>query len=146
MGLGTYLPDEVTLVACGIPISGFAEGTFITVEYNEDAFTLANGSDGESTRTRTGNNSGTIAFVLMQSAQVNGLLAALHTIDKTTPGGDGIAPSFIKDNSGTLLNQTLVAAEKSWIRKMANVEFANEQTGREWTIESNDLLVAVGGN
>lgn len=140
--LGTYYPDQVSLQACGIPISGFAPGTFITVEYNEDAFTLQIGSDGEGCRTRSNNRSGKITFTLQQSSIANLALSALHNVDRRTPAGDGIAPSLIKDNSGT----TVISAEKSWILKMANVEFSNETTGREWVIETDDLNVLVGGN
>ena len=142
MPLRTYYPNEVSLIAVGLPISGFAPGTFISVEKNEDAFTLQVGSDGEGCRTRTNNFSGRITFTLQQSSALNDALSALHNIDTRSPSGDGVLPSFIKDNSG----RTLVAAENSWIVRQPTTEFANEAGTREWIIESDDLNMQVGGN
>lgn len=142
MALGTYDPAEVSLVAAGVPISGFAPGTFITVEYNEDAYSLTVGSAGDACRARTNNNSARITFTLLQSSISNPLLSAAHTLDRLTPAGDGVLPSGIKDNSGT----TLIAAESSWIVKYANVEFSNEVTNREWVIETDYLNTLVGSN
>lgn len=142
MALGTYDPAQVALVACGIPVSGFAKGTFITIEYNEEAFKLSIGSDGEGTRTRTNDNSARLTFVTTQTSASNPILSALHTLDKKTPSGDAIAPTLVKDNSGT----TLAAMELSWIVKDAKIEFADESTGREWIVETDNLDQLVGSN
>jgi hypothetical protein len=142
MALKTYYPDQVALVAAGVPCSGFMDGTFITVEYNEEAFALTTGVDRESCRTRLNDNSARFTFTLMQTSDSNALLSALHTLDKNSPNGDGIAPSFVKDNSGT----TLAAAETSWIVKSAPIVYAKEVQGREWVVETDFLTDLVGGN
>ena len=144
--LGNYLPDKVALVAVGIPVTGFAPGTFISVERNEDGFSLQVGSGKESCRTRTNNVSGRITFTLLQSSAVNLLLSAAHNVDMNSPAGDGIAPSLLNDLSGIPGANTIIAAEKSWIVKMPTVEFANEGGTREWVIETDDLNTSVGGN
>jgi hypothetical protein len=140
--LGTYYPDQVALIACGILVSGYASGTFITVERTEDSFKLQKGADGEGVRTRTNNRSGTITFTLLQSSLTNILLSALMTLDETSAGGDGILPSLLKDNSGT----TLAKAEESWLTKPSNIEYADDGTNREWVITCNALDTVVGGN
>jgi hypothetical protein len=140
--LGTYVPDEVSLIAVGIPITGFAPGTFISVEQNEDAFSLQVGSSGEACRTRTNNLSSRITFTLLQSSNDNLLLSAVFNSDQLSPAGDGILPTLIKDNSGT----TVIGAEKSWIVRMPTVEFANEGGTREWVIETDRINAVVGGN
>lgn len=142
MALGTYDPSQVTLIAAGVPVSGFAEGTFITAERNEDSFNLSVGSDGEACRTRTNNRSGRITFTLLQSSISNQLLAAVLNTDEITPAGDAIAPSMIKDNTGT----TLIMAETSWLVRPANVEYANEASNREWIVETDNLVMNIGGN
>jgi hypothetical protein len=142
MALKQFYIDQVSLVACGIPVSGFFEGDVITVEYNEEAFALSKGVDGENCRTRTNDNSARITFTLMQSADVNILLSALHNLDKTTPNGDGVLPSLVKDNSGT----TVIGCENSWIVKSAAVTYGREAKGREWIIETDFLNDLVGGN
>lgn len=140
--LKTYYPDEVALIAVGLPISGFAPGSFISIEKNEEAFSLQIGADSEGCRTRTNNFSGRITFTLQQSSALNDALSAIHNIDMRSPSGDGVLPSMIKDNSG----RTLVEAETSWIVKHPTVEFSNEATDREWIIESDNLNMQVGGN
>jgi hypothetical protein len=142
MALGTYDPAQVALIAVGVPVTGFAPGTFIVAERNEDSFNLTIGSDGEGCRTRTNNKSGRITFTLQQSSVTNVLLSAALLLDENTPAGDGILPSGVKDNTGT----TLVFAELSWLVKPSNVEYSNEATTREWIIETDNLQMGVGGN
>ncbi|NIQ91021.1 MAG: DUF3277 family protein [Nitrospinaceae bacterium] len=142
MGTKTYNPADVTLVFGGIIVDGYADGTFITVARNEDAFTLMIGSDGEACRAKSNNKSGTVVFTLMQSSLANDLLSAQFNLDELSPGGDGIAPLLMKDNSG----RTVVAAETAWIRKPADITFGREIENREWTIETNSLIMQGGGN
>jgi hypothetical protein len=142
MGVRNYDPKSVVAVFAGIPISGYAKGTFINISFNEDAFNLTVGADGEGCRAKTNNESAVIEFTLMQSSSVNDLLSAIHNLDKTSPGGDGIGPFLLKDLFGT----TIIAAEKAWIRKMADAGYANEPTDRVWTVETDFAVVNLGGN
>ena len=142
MPLRTYDPSQVTIVFAGIPISGFADGTFLSVEQNEDSFTLQIGTDGEGTRSKSNNRSGRVTLTLMQSSLANDLLASLHSVDLSSPGGDGIGPLLVKDNSG----RSLFTAEKAWIVKPPTGEFGREATSREWIIETDHLIQTHGGN
>ncbi len=142
MALHTYDPSQVTIIFAGVPVSGFGEGTFVSVERNEDSFALQVGADGEATRAKSNNRSGTVTVTLIQSSIVNDAFSALVALDENSPGGDGIGPLLIKDLSG----RTLVAAETAWIRKPATVEFAREATEREWVIETDRLNIFAGGN
>lgn len=142
MTLSTYDPDDVTLVFFGIPISGYADGTFVSVEFNEDSFTLAVGTDGDACRAKTSNGSGRATLTLMQSSKTNDALSAVHALDILTPSGDGIGPFLMKDNSGT----TLYAAEKAWIVKPPTTVFSREVESREWILESDKMVAHVGGN
>jgi len=140
--LGVYNPAEVAVIFAGAPLSGFADGTFVTVERNEDSYTLQVGTDGEQCRSKSNNKSGRITVTLMQSSQSNAILSAFHALDELSPNGDAIAPSLVKDNQGT----SLYAAEKSWIVKPASAEHGRESGSREWIIETGHLNVLVGGN
>lgn len=146
MALGKYDPSQVALIAVGVPVTGYAPGTFIVAERNEDSFNLTIGSDGEGCRTRTNNRSGRITFTLQQSSITNQLLSTALNLDENTPAGDGIAPSLIKDNTGLPTAQTFVNAPESWLVKPANVEYSNEATTREWIVETDNLIMNVGGN
>lgn len=138
----TYDPAQVSAIVAGIPLSGFAPGTFITVEQNEDSFSLTTGPDGDSCRAKSNNRSARVTFTLLQSSAVNDLLSALHNLDINSPSGDGIGPFLLKDNSGRTVN----AAEHCWIVKPANSSFGGEVENREWTVESDFMNHFVGGN
>lgn len=140
--LGTYNPDDVVLVLGAIIVTGYADGTFVNVERNEDSFSLTVGSDGEACRARTNNRSGRITFTLGQWSESNALLAALVTLDEESPNGDGIVPALVKDNSGTSLH----TAEKAWIVKPAASANSREPENREWVVETNHLVTVPGSN
>lgn len=140
--LKTYSAAEVSMVAGPIMITGMADGTMVKVSFNEDAFKLMIGADGDGVRSKSNNRSGKITFSLLQSSNANDALSALTNLDVASPNGDGIVPLMIKDNSG----RTLVSAEKAWIIKQADVEFAREAGNREWTFETDSLFVNNGGN
>lgn len=137
-----YNPKEVVIIFGPIIVTGFADGTFLSVEFNEDAFTLQVGTDGEGTRSKSNNESGRATFTLMQSSDSNDLLSALHGVDKSTPSGDGIVPLLIKDLQGTSLH----SAETAWIVKGPTNEYGREAGPREWVIETDNLVSVTGSN
>lgn len=139
MSIKTYDPDKVIVTFGGVPLSGYADGTFVNVERAEDAFTLSVGADGETARTRNLNKSGTITITLMQSSASNDLLSGAAIADEST--GLGIFPVMIKDMAGT----TLAIAANAWVKKMANAEFGKEHGDREWVLEADSITMHVGG-
>lgn len=142
MSLKVYDAKAVAMIFAGIPISGLADGTFVSIEQNEDSFGLTVGTDGEACRSKTNNRSGKVTFTLLQSSATNDLLSAVHLLDIATPNGDGIGPLLIKDGTG----RTLVEAQKAWIVKPPTAEFAREASSREWVVESDNLVQFHGGN
>lgn len=140
MALTNYDPAQVSVIFAGIPISGFADGTFVSIDQNEDSFALTIGSDGEGVRARSNNDSGRVTITLLQSSESNDLLSAAHNADKGT--GNGVAPLLIKDNTG----RTIIEANTAWIVRSPAQEFAREASSREWIIETNKLNQFVGGN
>lgn len=140
MTMRNYRAEDVAMVFFGIPITGLADGTFVKVSMNEDAFKLTMGTDGDSCRSATKNGSGRVEFTLGQWSRTNDLLSTVHTVDKLT--GDGVGPFLQKDNSGS----SLYAAENAWIVKSPEAENAREPTKRVWVIESDHMVMHVGGN
>lgn len=140
MTVKTYNPASVTIVVAGIPIEGFADGTFINVARRNPSWNLAIGSDGEGARARSNDNSGTITLTLMQSSASNDLLQQLFNLDENT--GDGVGPFLLVDGSG----RTLIDAESCWISTQAEAPFGREIENREWTIETDSLNFNLGGN
>lgn len=138
-----YNPDQVQVVIANIPVTeGLADGEFLRIEYDEDAFTLQVGTDGDATRSRSNNRAATITLTLMQSSPVNDALSALHNLDLNSPGGAGIGAFLCKDGSG----RSMFAAEKCWIQKMPAAVYGREAGPREWVIRTNRLDALHGGN
>lgn len=138
--LHTYNPAEVSTIVGAFNMQGFADGSFVTIEMNEDAWNLYVGSDGEGARSKSNNRSGTITIRLMQTSSSNEILSALYKSDDV--GDAGITNILIKDSSGS----TLAMAENAWIRKLPAVDFARESGEREWVFESDNIQVFVGSN
>lgn len=136
----TYDPALVVATWLGIPISGYADGTFIECERQTDTYSSQAGSGGEVARVRSRDRRGTITFTLMQSSPVNDLLSAALKSDELL--GNGVGPFMCKDLNGT----TLVMGSNAWGKKPPKVEFGKELGTRVWTLECEVLNETVGGN
>ncbi len=142
MSLKTYDPSHVSMFYGPIELQGFAQDAAITIEHDEDDWSLQVGVDGEGTRSKTSNKSATITASLMQSSVVNALLSAERELDINTPGGTGGHPLIVKDNSGT----SLFACETAWIQKPPTAELNREATAREWVFRTDRVDALHGGN
>lgn len=142
MAVKTYDPSQVAMFFGPIEMQGFAQDAAITVEHDEDDWTLVVGVDGEGTRSKTSNRSATVTVALMQSSATNALLSAARVLDQETPGGTGGKALLIKDNSGT----TLFSATTAWIQKPPTAELNREATTREWVFRTDNLVALHGGN
>lgn len=140
MAAKTYDPSQVAIIVGGFQITGFADGSFVTIARNADAFALYVGTDGEGTRAKSNNKSGRITLTLAQSSDSNAILSGIAAADELS--NNGIVPVLIKDNSGV----SLFAAETAWIVKSPDSEFGREVGTREWILETDNLAVFVGGN
>lgn len=137
-----YDPDQISIVLSGIPISGYADGEFVRIEKESDAFTDVVGTDGEVSRSKTRDDRGTVTFILMQTSDSNILLSALHLLDKNAPGGAGIGALLVRDARGT----SLYSSAECWISKEPDVTMDREPTAREWTCRAAKLVSVHGGN
>lgn len=139
--LRVYDPDQISINVAGIPVSGYADGEFITVENESPGFEDVVGTDGEVTRSKTNDRRATVTLKLMQSSPTNDLLSALHNLDLNTPGGVGVGPFLLRDKNGT----TLLLAEKSWIQKMPDGSWDRTAKERSWVIRCASLTSHHGG-
>jgi hypothetical protein len=140
MSVKTYNPADVLLTVAGIPITGYADGTFIAIGRDNPSWNSGTGSDGEGWRAKSNDKSGTCTLTLLQTSAANDALSALVAVDEAS--GDGIGPLLLKDLSG----RSLYEAETCWVEKPADAEFAREQSDREWVIKTDKLNVFVGGH
>jgi len=135
-----YDPKKIVITFGGILIQGFAEGTFVNAERNEDAFEISVGAGGDVTRVRNQNKSGLVTLTLQAESPTNDLLSARHSVDEQF--GTGAGALFIKDLNGT----TLISAESAWIRKYPANEYGDAGSSREWMIECDSLEILAGGS
>jgi len=128
MATQTYIPAEVAVSIGGNVIGGYADGTFISVERETDAYTKHVGADGEVSRTANANRSGTLTLTLKQTASSNLVLGAYANQDEASH--DAVFDVLISDNLGNKL-----FASEGWIKKVPNQEYGDEQANREWAID-----------
>ena len=137
--LASYNPADVTVSVGGGTITGFADGTFVLVAMDEDAFTKQQGADGEGGRSKSNNYGGSITITLMQTSDGNDILSSLALADRLTSAG--LFPIMVKDSNG----RSLAVAENAWVRKSADAEYGKELGSREWVIDTDNLQSFVGG-
>ena len=140
MAVYTYDPSQVVLSVGGATISGFTDSTFITVARDEDAYTKVVGADGQVSRAKNANKSGSVTITLKQSSASNDILSALAAADEA--GNAGLVPILIKDILGT----TYVSSTAAWIKKLPDMAMAKEVSDREWVLDCDALTIFVGGN
>ncbi len=140
MTVATYQPDFVTVAFNGVPITGFAPGTFVSAVRNNDSWNISVGSGGDATRAKSGDRSGRVTITLLGSSGSNAALSALAEVDERT--GASVGPLVVKDLSGA----DNVKAGTAWIVKPPDLEKSNEETNREWIFETDVLEIFAGGN
>jgi hypothetical protein len=140
MAVKTYRASEVSVSFGGAPISGYGDGTFLTITYNNDFFQLQKGADGEGLRTSTEDLSARITLTLMQGASSNDVLSGFLQADINADTGG--LPFLVKDSSGRML----FSSASMWIVKFPDVERAKEGSEVEWTLETNALQGFIGGH
>ena len=134
-----YNPRDIVLTLGTFIITGFADGTFINIEQDEDSFSDVSGADGEVERAASNDGRATANITLLQGADSNSFLASLHAADKLT--GQGVVPFLMKD----LNSVDLVTAANAWIIKPAAIERGKEIVGQEWSIRLADAIIFPGG-
>lgn len=140
MAITTYSSKKVSISVGGVNITGVAEDSFVTCEFSSDTYSKKTGADGEVTRSRNPDDSGTITIKLMASSESNAYLSALAITDKKTLLGT--VPILIKDNNGT----DVVAGTECWVTKQPKQEYGKEVGDREWKFEVSNLEMFAGGN
>jgi hypothetical protein len=140
MAMKSFNPLQVSVIVGTKALTGWAKGTFINASMDEDAFTKKVGTDGEVTRSKSNNNTGSIIITLDQASASNDYLSGLALLDRAS--GGGAVPVLIRDANGT----TLISAESAWVKKMPDVEISNESLDREWILDCGSLEYFVGGN
>lgn len=140
--VNTYDPKAVTVVVGGIPLSGFADDTFVEIEALADDVTSKSGADGEVGRALNSDSRHSVTITLMQTSKGNLTLTTLRALDRGTSGG-AVFPVQVTDLSGL----SLFMAAEAWIAKAPTQTYGIEVGDREWTIHTGAPSTnVIGGN
>ena len=129
----TYIPSDVVVQIGGAILSGYADGTFVRAARNGPGYSQVTGGDGDTSRTKLSDLSGTIVVTLKQTSNSNAILGGLAILGT-------VMPAMVKDVNGN----TVIAAAEAWVLQPSDAEFATEETDREWTIQCAELEFLFG--
>lgn len=140
MSVRSFDPKAVIISIGGIPVSGFADGTFLEITADTQQFSKVIGSDGFATRVKTNNYGGVMTLTLAQSSPSNDALSALLNADRLANAG--VVPILVKDLSGT----SIFFSATGWIQQFPDVTYGNTINNRAWTFDLAEMDVFIGGN
>ncbi len=140
MTVKTYDPKKVHILIGGFEMVGFVDGTFLTVEMDEDAFSKVSGADGETARSKSNNTGAAATLALLQTSTSNDVLSGIYLADRLS--NSGVVPILVKDSLGT----TILFSAEGWIKKPAPAVFAKEISNRDWVFDLSTVDIFIGGN
>lgn len=140
MSVNTYDPGKHFISFLGVPLTSFADGTYLTAERLSDQFTSVAGAGGEVARVRMRDKRGSFKLSLLASSVENAILSAIANKDESDASGSGVFN--VVDGGGT----TVINAPNTWIKKRPSGVLSKELPNREWEFECADLEIFLGGN
>ena len=140
MDIANYIPDEVNCLAFGIPLNGFADGTFISVTKDKIPYGTTETADGSIARLYTNSQTYTIQLTFHRGSTSNDILTKLWQLDEFTQAGK--FPLFIRDLSGT----DLFFSTNTWIEGIPSMVQSTTFDTRTWTLKSSQAVINVGSN
>ena len=135
-----YDPAQTDVIVGGVTITGFAEGTGIEIERDEDSYTKQTGSNGEVTRIMRNNRGAKITLTLLQGSESNLTLSNFNNVDENT--GAGAVPVIVKDNTGGSVHEATTA----WVQKPAKSTYSTAHESRVWILDCAQLIQSIAGN
>lgn len=119
--VASYDPSEDQIMWGSVPLSGWASGSYVTIQQDGESFSKKQGADGEVVRMKRVGRMGTAKLTFLSSSLSNDVLNASHATGE-------IVPFMVRRGN------TVVYAAKAWVEKPADIELSDEASDREWTI------------
>lgn len=126
--VNTYNPKKVTCALGNHIASGFAEDSFITIDYDGDGTSHVVGVDGEVVRSINPSNVYVLKLTLQQTSKTNDYLNKMYKKDQEE--GTGTFSVNIND----ILGKQKFTGEIAWVRKPASWVRGKQANNREWEI------------
>lgn len=125
---------SIFLVYGGALITGFADGSFIRIEFKNDRYSLVVGADGLGARARSNDESARITITLMPNSPANAILHAASMLDQATNAG--ALPLNLSDPP----TGDQFTAEGAWVVKDPGRDLAKDPNPIEWVLETDKLM------
>lgn len=126
--LKTYSPERVDTSWGGVELTGFAEGTAITLRRNTDNSAQAVGMQGDVGITKTANRTGQVEMVFMQTAETNRILSAVQAAQDLEDSDVIRGDIVITDPSGGMI----ALAQRCHIMTPPEVALGDDQSPKTW--------------
>lgn len=151
----TYSPTDVSITYGGKPISGFSDGSFITINRETKPFTHSRAMDGSLSVAVNRNSTYTVKITLAQSSPSNDYLnlvkdVLMKSLGKYKPSvlnfiGNGILnrlPLIIRDKRGS----TAFFAQDVFFDEEPDSSFSAGMETRTWVLRCYNVTYSIGGN
>lgn len=126
--LKTYSPERVVTSWGGVQLTGFAEGTAITMRRNTDNTAQGVGMQGDVGITKTANRTGQVEMIFMQTAEANRILSAIQAAQDLEDSDVIRANIVVTDDSGGML----CVAQNCHIMTPPEVSLGDDQSPKTW--------------
>lgn len=140
-GIFNYNPDEVICLVGGIlPVEGFVDGTFISINKDMVPFTSVKTADGQIGRLYQNDQSYTITLTLHCGSFSNDVLTKFWQLDEISQRGK--FSLLIKDSSGS----DLFFSTNTWIEGLPTLSKSASVDTRTWILRSSQAVINIGSN
>ena len=134
----TYSAEDIQIIVGGEKVTGYADGTFVNVSRDEQAYQKTTGADGFTSRSRTANRAGTITLTLQSTSPANDMLSEWARRDEESD--DGVFGVLVKDLRGG----TTHSSPAGWIQQFPDDERSKEIGAVEWVIDCVEIDSFIG--
>jgi hypothetical protein len=136
-----YCPDKIQCLIGGLlPVSGFVDGTFISITKDVMPFTSVKTPDGTMARLYNSDQTYTITLTLHCGSPSNDVLTKFWQLDELTQRGK--FSLLIKDPSGS----DLFYSATTWIETLPTLSKSASIDNRVWGLKSSSAIINIGSN
>lgn len=128
MAIGRYDAKEVAVVVGGVYLTGFADGTFVEAEKDEDNMDTTVGAQGDVVDSTINNPLGTLTVTLQQTSPSNKYLTDLSN------SGELVDAYIISNN----VPKEVIGGSQCRVVKPSAVSFSDTAESREYEIRVYD--------
>lgn len=140
MEIANYCPEDVNCLAYGIPLTGFSDGTFITITKDKVPFGTTETPDGQIARLYTNSQTYTITITFHRGSPSNDVFSKLWLLDELTKKAK--FPLLLKDLSGS----DLFFSTNTWIEGIPSMVQSTNFDNRTWVLRSSQAVINIGSN